>query len=46
MGLAKSISKLKEEKAQLQYDIDTLMDTKQWYENELDEIKREYYKKH
>ena len=35
---------MKKVKAQLEYDIDTLMDEKKWYETELDEIKREYYK--
>ena len=44
VGLANNINNLKKEKAQLEYDIDTLMDEKKWYEKELDEIKREYYK--
>ena len=44
VGLANNIDNLKKEKAQLEYDIDTLMDEKKWYEKELDEIKREYYK--
>jgi transposase len=43
VDLAQNINNLKQEKAQLELDIDTLMDTKQWYEKELDEIKRKYY---
>ena len=46
VDLARNISNLKKEKAQLEFDIDTLMDEKKWYEKELDEIKREYYKTH
>lgn len=46
VGLAKNMDNLKKEKAQLEYDIDMLMDEKKWYEKELDEIKREYYKIH
>ena len=46
MDLAKNIDNLKKEKAQLELDIDTLMDEKKWYETELDEIKRKYYKNH
>jgi hypothetical protein len=42
--LAINIDNMKKEKAHLEYDIDTLMDEKKWYEKELDEIKREYYK--
>ena len=42
--LARDISNLKKEKAQLEYDLDMLMDTKKWYEKELDEIKNKYYK--
>jgi hypothetical protein len=42
--LAHNMDNLKKEKTQLEYDIDTLMDEKKWYEKELDEIKREYYK--
>jgi predicted nucleic acid-binding Zn-ribbon protein len=42
--LASNIDNMKKEKAHLEYDIDTLMDEKKWYEKELDEIKREYYK--
>jgi transposase len=41
-----NINNLKKEKAQLEYDIDTLMDEKKWYEKELDEIKRKYYNNH
>ena len=44
VGLAQSINILKSEKAQLELDIDMLMETKQWYETEPDETKREYYK--
>ena len=46
MDLAKNIDNLKKEKAQLEYDIDMLMDEKKYYEKELDEIKRKYYKIH
>jgi hypothetical protein len=46
VGLAQNINNLKSEKAQLEYDMDMLMDEKKWYEKELDEIKREYYKNH
>ena len=46
VDLAQNIDNLKKEKAQLEYDIDTLMDVKKWYEKELDEIKRKYYKIH
>ncbi len=42
--LARNISNLKKEKSQLEYDLDMLMDTKKWYEKELDEIKNKYYK--
>jgi transposase len=44
VDLARNIDNLKKEKAQLEYDMDMLMDEKKWYEKELDEIKREYYK--
>ena len=44
VDLAQNIDNLKKEKAQLEFDIDTLMDIKKWYEKELDEIKRKYYK--
>jgi hypothetical protein len=44
VDLAQNMDNLKKEKTQLEFDIDTLMDTKKWYEKELDEIKREYYK--
>jgi predicted RNase H-like nuclease (RuvC/YqgF family) len=46
VDLAQNINNLKQEKAQLEYDIDTPMDEKKWYETELDEIKRKYYKNH
>ena len=46
VDLARNIRNLKQEKAQLEYDIDTLMDLKKYYETELDEIKRKYYKNH
>ncbi len=42
--LAQNIGNLKKEKAQLEYDLDMLMDTKKWYEKELDVIKNKYYK--
>ena len=44
VGLVRNLCKLKKEKAQLEFDIDTLMDSKQWYETELDKVKRKYYK--
>jgi predicted nucleic acid-binding Zn-ribbon protein len=44
VGLAQNIDNMKKEKSQLEYDIDTLMDLKKYYEAELDEIKRKYYK--
>ena len=44
VGLVRNVDSLKKEKAQLEYDVDTLMDEKKWYEKELDEMKREYYK--
>ena len=44
VGLAQNMDNLKKEKAQLEYDIDMLMDLKKYYETELDEIKRKYYK--
>ncbi len=44
--LARDISNLKKEKAQLEYDIDMLIDLKKHYETELDEVKRKYYKIH
>ena len=46
VDLAQNIDNLKKEKAQLEYDIDTLIDLKKYYETELDEIKRKYYKNH
>ncbi len=42
--LAQNISNLRKEKAQLEYDLDMLMDTKKWYERELEKIKNKYYK--
>ncbi len=42
--LAQNISNMKKEKMQLEYDIDTLMESKKYYEMELDEIKNKYYK--
>ena len=42
--LARDISNLKKEKAQLEFDIDILMESKKYYEMELDEVKRKYYK--
>ena len=39
VGLAQNIENLKKEKAQLEYDIDMLMESKKYYEKELDEIK-------
>ena len=44
VDLAQNIDNLKKEKAQLEFDIDTLMDTKKWYEKELDVLKDKYYK--
>jgi hypothetical protein len=44
VNLAQNIDRLKKEKAQLEFDIDMLMDTKKYYETELDEIKKMYYK--
>jgi hypothetical protein len=44
VDLAQKIDNLKKEKAQLEYDIDMLIDLKKYYETELDEIKRKYYK--
>lgn len=44
VDLAQNIDHMKREKAQLEFDIDTLMDTKQWYEAELDKVKSKYYK--
>ena len=46
VDLAQNIDNLKQEKAQLEYDIDMLMDEKKYYETELDEIKIKYYKNH
>ena len=42
--LARDISNLKREKAQIEFDIDTLMESKKYYEMELDETKSKYYK--
>jgi predicted nucleic acid-binding Zn-ribbon protein len=44
VDLTQNIDNMKKEKSQLEYDIDTLMDLKKYYEAELDEIKRKYYK--
>ena len=38
VGLAQNIDRLKKEKAQLEFDIDMLMDTKKWYDAELDKV--------
>ncbi len=46
VSLAKNLSNLKKEKAQLEFDIDILMESKKYYEMELDEIKSKYYKIH
>jgi predicted nucleic acid-binding Zn-ribbon protein len=46
VDLTQNIDNMKKEKSQLEYDIDTLIDLKKWYEKELDEIKRKYYKIH
>jgi hypothetical protein len=42
LDLARNINNLKSEKAQLEFDIDMLMDTKTWYVTELAEIKNKY----
>jgi hypothetical protein len=42
--LAQNIDNMKKEKSQLEFDIDTLIDLKKYYETELNEIKRKYYK--
>jgi hypothetical protein len=39
---ARRIYNLKQEKVQLEYDIGMLMDTKKYYETELDEIKSKH----
>jgi predicted transcriptional regulator len=44
VDLAQNIDSLKKEKAQLEYDIDMLMESKKYYEKELDEIKNKCYK--
>ncbi len=44
VGLAKNMHNLEQEKAQLEFDIYMLMDTKKWYEKELDILKSKYYK--
>ena len=44
VDLASNLDNMKKEKTQLEFDIDTLMDLKKYYETELDEIKRKYYK--
>ncbi len=46
IDLALNMKNLKQEKAQLEYDIDTLIDLKKYYDTELDETKRKYYKNH
>ncbi len=42
--MAQNINSLKSEKAQLEFDVNMLMDTKRYYEIELDEIKNKYYR--
>jgi transposase len=42
--LAHNLDNMKKEKSQLEFDIDTLIDLKKYYETELNEIKRKYYK--
>ena len=42
--LARNINNLKKEKTQLEFDIDMLMESKKYYEMELDDIKNKYYK--
>ena len=44
VGLARNMNNLKKEKLQLEYDIDILMESKKYYEMELDKIKNKYYK--
>ncbi len=44
VDLAQGIDKLKKEKSKIEYNIDTLMESKKYYEMELEEIKRKYYK--
>ncbi len=44
VDLAQNINNLKREKTQLEYDIDTLMESKKYYEMELDKVKNKYYK--
>jgi hypothetical protein len=44
VDLAQNIDNMKKEKSQLEFDIDTLIDLKKYYETELNEIKRKYYK--
>ncbi len=46
VDLTQNIDNMKKEKSQLEYDIDTLIDLKKYYETELDETKRKYYKNH
>jgi hypothetical protein len=46
VDMAQNIDNMKREKSHLEYDIDTLIDLKKYYETELDEIKRKYYKNH
>jgi hypothetical protein len=44
VGLAHNIGHMKKEKAQIEFEIDTLMDTKLYFELELDKLKSKYYK--
>ncbi len=44
VGLAQDIDDLRREKTQLEFDIDTLMESKKYYEMELDKVKSKYYK--
>ena len=44
VALAQNLSNLKSEKTQLEFDIDTLMESKKYYEMELDKVKNKYYK--
>lgn len=44
VNLARDISNVKKEKAQLEFDIDMLMESKKYYDLELNETKNKYYK--
>jgi hypothetical protein len=44
IDLAQDIDKVKKEKSQLEFDIDTLMDLKKYHQTELDKVKDKYYK--